>query len=91
MKSMTKGMLIASAAASLLMSGAIGAIASDKTGGDVYCEGINSCKGEGACAGAGHSCAGKNSCKGKGIVKSTKDECDAKHGKVVPDPHANEK
>ena len=87
MKSMTKGMLIASAAASLLMSGAVTAIATDKAGDEVYCEGINACKGQGACAGVGHGCAGKNGCKGQGIIKSTKQECEAKKGKVVADPH----
>jgi hypothetical protein len=82
------GFLIASAAAGLVLSGAVGAIAADeKTGGDVYCSGINSCKGAGACAGAGHGCAGKNGCKGQGVVKSTEKECKDKGGKVVPDPH----
>ncbi len=91
MKSFTKGMLIASAAATLLAAGAITATATDKAGGDIYCEGINACKGQGACAGGGHSCAGKNGCKGEGIVKTSKKDCDAKHGKVVPDPHEEEK
>ena len=82
------GFLIASAAAGLVLSGAVGAIAADeKTGGDVYCSGINSCKGSGACAGAGHACAGKNGCKGQGIVKSNEKECKEKGGKIVPDPH----
>ena len=50
----------------------------------VKCSGINSCKGQGACAGAGHGCAGKNSCKGTGwsYTKSEK-ECTDKGGKVV--------
>jgi hypothetical protein len=87
MQSISKGMLIAGAAASLLLSGTITARAAEKTGGDVYCSGINSCKGQGACAGGGHACAGKNSCKGTGLTKTTKAECDAKHGTVVPDPH----
>jgi hypothetical protein len=86
MKSIGKGMLIASAAASLVLAGTVGARADEKTGGDVYCSGINSCKGTGACAGAGHGCGGQNGCKGQGIVKSTKDECQKKGGTVVPDP-----
>jgi hypothetical protein len=82
------GFLIASAAAGLVLAGAVNARAADeKTGGDVYCSGINSCKGAGACAGAGHACAGKNGCKGQGTVKSTEKECKEKGGKVVPDPH----
>ena len=87
MNSISKGMLIAGAAASLLLSGSVTARADEKMGGDIYCSGINSCKGQGACAGGGHGCAGKNSCKGTGVVKTTKAECDAQGGKVVPDPH----
>jgi len=82
-----KGILIAGAAAALILSGAVGARADEKTGGDVYCSGINSCKGQGACAGANNSCAGENSCKGKGIVKTTAAQCKEKGGSVVPDPH----
>jgi len=87
MNSISKGVLVASAAASLLLSGAVTARADEKTGGDVYCSGINSCKGQGACAGAGHGCGGKNSCKGQGVIKSTKAECEAKHGTIAPEPH----
>ena len=87
MKPISKGMLIASAAASLVLSGALAARADEKTGGEVYCSGINACKGQGACAGAGNACGGQNGCKGTGVVKSTEKECAAKGGKVVPDPH----
>jgi hypothetical protein len=81
------GFLIASAAAGLVLSGAVGARAEEgKTGGEVYCSGINSCKGTGACAGAGHSCGGKNACKGQGIVKTTPKECKEKGGKEVKAP-----
>ena len=44
------------------------------------CHGINSCKGEGACAGKSNSCKGKNSCKGEGWVKMSKKECKKKNG-----------
>lgn len=84
---LTKGMLIAGAAASLVLSGTLTARADEKSGGDVYCSGINSCKGHGACAGAGNACGGKNGCKGQGVVKSTTKDCEAKGGKVVPAPH----
>jgi len=87
MNSISKGMLIAGAAASLILSGSVGARADEKTGGDVFCSGINACKGQGACAGGGHACAGKNSCKGTGVVKATQAECQSKGGKIVPDPH----
>ena len=84
MKPISKGMLIAGAAASLVLSGTLAARADEKTGGDVYCSGINACKGHGACAGAGHDCAGKNACKGQGWEKvSSAKECTDKGGKVV--------
>jgi hypothetical protein len=83
----TIGVVIAGAAAGLILSGAVSARADEKKGGDVYCSGINACKGKGTCAGAGNSCAGENGCKGKGIVKSSEKECKEKGGTVVPDPH----
>jgi hypothetical protein len=88
MTSFNKGMLIAGAAASLVLAGTVGARAGEeKTGGEVYCSGVNACKGTGACAGAGHACAGQNGCKGQGITKTNEAECKAKGGKVVSDPH----
>ena len=44
------------------------------------CHGVNTCKGTGACHGAGNTCAGKNACKGKGWTKATKAECDKQGG-----------
>jgi uncharacterized membrane protein len=80
----TKGILIATAAATLFASGAITARAEEKAGGDkVKCTGINECKGHGACAGAGNSCSGQNSCKGKGVLMVPKAECEQKGGKIV--------
>jgi hypothetical protein len=79
-----KSLLMASAAATLFLSGAIPAMAEDAAGGDqVVCDGINACKGQGGCAGAGHACAGKNTCKGQGHTKTTAADCQAKGGKVV--------
>ena len=73
-----KGMVIASAAASLLLSGAVVARAADKAGGEVHCSGVNACKGQGACASA------QNSCKGKGFVNvSGADECTKAGGKII--------
>ena len=80
----TKTLLMASAAASLFLAGAVPALAEHAQGGDqVVCSGINACKGQGSCAGAGHACAGKNACKGQGHTKTTKEDCAAKGGKVV--------
>jgi hypothetical protein len=82
----TKGMLIASAAASLIISGAVVAAEhGSKAGGDmVQCEGVNACKGQGGCATAENSCAGKNACKGKGVVEMSAEECTKKGGKAQP-------
>lgn len=84
MNSFGKGVLIASAVATLIASGSLVARAEDKAGGDkVRCTGINECKGHGSCAGDGHSCSGKNSCKGQGWVETSAAECTQKGGKVV--------
>jgi hypothetical protein len=84
MKRCRKGMLIASAAASLLLSGAVVAQAADKAGGEVHCGGVNACKGQGACASAQNSCKGQNACKGKGFVNmSGADECTKAGGKII--------
>lgn len=85
MKSVSKGILIASAAAALVVSGNVVARATDKAGGDVVnCAGINACKGKGSCAGASNACKAKNECKGKGWVEaSSADDCLKKGGKVV--------
>jgi uncharacterized membrane protein len=81
----SKGILIATAAATLFATGAIKARAGeDKAGGgNVKCTGVNECKGKGACAGAGNSCGGQNECKGKGVIMVPKAECEKKGGKVV--------
>ncbi len=79
-----KGILMATAAATLLLSGAVTVRAEEKAGGDqVICDGINACKGQGSCAGAGHACAGKNACKGQGHTKTSAADCTAKGGKIV--------
>ena len=83
----SKGILIAGAAAALFLSGAVSARAEEKAGGDqIVCSGINACKGQGSCAGVGHSCSGQNACKGQGNTKASAADCKAKGGKVV-EPH----
>jgi len=80
----TKGLIIATAVATMFLSGAVTARAEEKAGGyQVICDGINSCKGQGSCAGAGHACAGKNACKGQGHTKTTAADCTAKGGKIA--------
>jgi len=85
MNAFSKGIMIASAVATLVTSGALTARAADeKAGGDkVHCSGINSCKGTASCAGGGHGCKGQNSCKGQGWVETSAKECADKGGKVV--------
>jgi hypothetical protein len=80
-----KGALIAASVAGLFATVAapVASAGETKTDDSVMCEGINACKGKGACAGAGHACAGQNACKGKGVVKTTKKDCEAKGGKVA--------
>jgi len=80
-----KGTMIAAAVAGLFAAGASSvASAADKKGEEVVCDGINACKGQGSCAGAGHACSGQNGCKGQGHAKVSKADCLAKGGKVVP-------
>ena len=62
---------------------------------EVMCYGVNSCKGQGSCAGKVDACdsksgcetkitcAGHNECKGKGLVKMKKKDCEMKGGKVA--------
>lgn len=50
----------------------------------VYCYGVNSCKGKGECKTATSSCKGENSCKGKGAIKMSKKDCMKKGGSLKP-------
>lgn len=76
-----KGAFVAAAVAGLFSAGTP-LIAQAKTEAKVHCAGINACKGQGKCSGAGHSCAGMNSCKGKGWIETTAKECKAKKGTI---------
>lgn len=79
------GLAMASAAATLLLSGVTTASAAShaKETAEVKCSGINSCKGTSACATATSACAGQNGCKGQGWVKATAEDCTTKGGKVL--------
>ena len=79
-----KSFVIAGAAALLLISGAVTARADDSAGSaQVKCLGVNSCKGQGACATAHNDCKGKNGCKGQGMQKmSSAKDCTDKGGTV---------
>ena len=79
------GLAMASAAATLLLSGVntASAAAHEKATPEIKCSGINSCNGTSACATATTSCAGQNSCKGQGWVKATAKDCVDKGGTVL--------
>ena len=84
MHTVKRGMLIASAAASLILAGNVVARAADKAGEEVHCAGINPCKGKGSCAGANNACKAQNQRKGKGYVDvSSAEECTRAGGKVI--------
>lgn len=89
MKMNLKGIVFASAMASMF---ATAAFADDKApkkdtkataDTEVNCGGVNECKGKGACGQDKHGCAGQNECKGKGWIKLSAKECKAKGGTVV--------
>jgi uncharacterized membrane protein len=80
----SKTAAVAAAAALLFVAGHAGAEDKTDTRADkVKCEGVNSCKGQGACHTASNGCAGKNSCKGKGFMMMSPEECDHAKGKMM--------
>jgi uncharacterized membrane protein len=71
-----KRAVLAAAAAALFTTGLSAMPDSARAEGEkVHCEGVNGCKGQTDCAGAGHDCSGKNACKGKGWKSMTAEEC----------------
>ena len=84
MNPLGKGIMIATAVATLAVSGSLTAMAQDKSKMEpVKCEGANECKGKGSCKSAQNDCKGKNACKGKGFVETNDDkECTTKGGMV---------
>lgn len=92
----SKGLILASAVASLFASACASSTAASSGGQQaaaashdamtqaVACAGINSCKGTSACKGASNACKGQNSCKGQGWVDTASEqECKDKGGTVV--------
>jgi hypothetical protein len=79
-----RGVLVASAVASLFLAGTHGAASADDaaTGAKVKCEGVNSCKGQSDCKSARNSCKGQNGCSGQGFKELTQAECDAAKAKL---------
>ncbi len=75
--------MLATAAAALFAGGAV--LAGEQAGKEakVHCGGINACKGQTDCKTATNACKGQNTCKGQGYKDVTKEECEAKGGKVL--------
>ena len=71
------------AAAAVMFSTVAVNTASAGEEGKVKCEGVNSCKGQSACATAANSCKGQNACKGQGYLSTTKADCDAAKAKAA--------
>lgn len=84
---MNKAALVTAALTGLMLAGCstTQTAQTDTSDAKGECHGVNSCKGTGACGGAGYSCAGKNSCKGQGWVSLTKADCTEKGGKFKAD------
>lgn len=80
---MTKKSVFMAAAVAGLFASAAPIVASAKDGGKVHCQGVNECKGKGACKSATNACKGKNECKGKGFIETTEKDCSAKGGTVA--------
>ena len=85
----SRNRLLATAAASLFVTGAAGlaaqpAVAVEK----IKCEGVNSCKSHSDCKTLSSDCAGRNSCSGKGFKMLTPEECKA--AKAAMDKKAGE-
>lgn len=92
MKNVTKGMIIAAAAASLLATAsfAVSGGGTKATQESVMCVGANTCRGMSECKMTTHSCKGMNSCKGKGWIKMANAyECQQRGGVVSPQGSKN--
>jgi hypothetical protein len=84
-KTRNSGALLATAAAALLLSGAVAPLVAHAEDAKVQCLGVNACKGQSDCATASNGCQGQNACKGKGMKMMTEAECKAAGGTVKAD------
>jgi hypothetical protein len=76
----SRAISLATAAAALFLAGTSTHALAEEEGTSearIKCEGVNECKGKGACSTANNSCAGKNACRGKGFEMMTPEECAA--------------
>ena len=80
------GTLIAAAAAALVLAGCASTdsgSAKPATMAKVHCQGVNACKGHGACKTAENACKGQNVCKGHGFLVMSAEECKSQGGKIM--------
>lgn len=81
-KAKTSGALLATAAAALLLSGAVAPLTAQAEDAKVQCLGVNACKGQSDCATANNGCKGQNACKGQGVKAMTEVDCKDAGGTV---------
>jgi uncharacterized membrane protein len=74
------GAALATAAAMLLLSGAVSAPSAVADEAKGKCIGANACKGQSACATGSNSCHATNACKGQGWLELGKAECEKIEG-----------
>lgn len=84
MRSIQKGLLLATAATLMLTTQTFAGDSTATQAKPVKCFGINSCRGKGQCGMKGkNACSGQNSCKGKGwLYTKTEQMCTERNGKV---------
>ena len=75
------GIALAVAAAGMFMTVAVPTASAHSA--KVMCEGVNSCKGKGACKTANNGCKHQNACKGQGVLKLSQKKCDALKAKAA--------
>ena len=93
MRNSVKGAIVATAVAAMFSMAFAGDAASQptkkapakKAAAKIHCMGVNSCKGQGACASADNSCKGQNSCKGKAWIETTAKQCTDQKGTIMKD------
>ena len=77
------GAAIATAAASLFLSGSVAVSTANAEEAKVQCAGVNSCKGKSECSTAKNTCSGKNACKGQGWLSMSAKQCKEKSGQAL--------
>jgi uncharacterized membrane protein len=81
-RKLISGAAIATAAASLFLSGTVSVSSANAAEAKVQCAGVNACKGKSECSSAKNACSGQNACKGQGWKSMSEKQCLEKGGKV---------